>query len=79
MAKRIVLRVLPVQGGYHWRLKWPKGFRGYLTQAAAIRDGREWGRQHWFHGRPAQLVVHGRDMKIRFENTYGRDPVRRKG
>jgi hypothetical protein len=81
MAKRIVMRVRRTRDHVEWCLVGvpatpPLRFK---TQAQAIQVGSAKGRKYLSWGRLAQLVVHGQDGRIRFERTYGADPVRFKG
>jgi len=73
-----------------WRVQYHKHHRAwsysgfseevyFTTQRAAIDRARWKARQAWKHGRLAQVVVHRKDGRIRFENTYGQDPRRYKG
>lgn len=51
-----------------------KAYRRTETQREAIEIGRELARnQH------SELVIHGRDGKIRQKNSYGNDPFPPKG
>ena len=83
MAKRVVLRIVPAKvGGWllEGKLPYPSaGPHWSQSKPRLVARGRAAGRTWWSRGQTAQLVVHGRDGRIRFENTYGRDPVRRKG
>lgn len=46
----------------------------HRTQSAAITAGRTQARRN-----QSELLVHGRNGKIRMRSTYGRDPRRSKG
>jgi hypothetical protein len=46
----------------------------HSTQAAARQSGQQVAR-----GNKSELLVHGRDGRIRERNTYGRDPRASKG
>jgi hypothetical protein len=74
---RVVFHVMHARGQRPWRLK-KSGVtvRTYRIKVLAIEDGRILCRTLWNKGRPAQLVVHGRQGKIQFESTYGKDPKR---
>jgi hypothetical protein len=88
--KRIVYRVTYRPKGYlnsgqaRWRIAW-HGLAGapcHLwadTQTAAVKQAVGGARNHWRDGRHAQVVLHGRNGRIRWERTYGRDPRRSKG
>lgn len=53
---------------------------GYPTQREAVREAVSTARSDWLmHARPAQVILHGRNGRIQWERTYGRDPKRRKG
>ena len=51
----------------------------HCTQADAVRYAIAHARADRSDGRLAQVVLHGKDGRIRWERTYGRDPKRRKG
>jgi hypothetical protein len=52
----------------------------WTTKEYALTESRRYARVRWLkHGELGQLVVHGKDGRIRFEATYGRDPRRYKG
>ena len=63
------------QGGYQVKSSGSsKAYRRTETQREAIEIGRELARnQH------SELVIHGRDGKIRQKNSYGNDPFPPKG
>lgn len=63
------------QGGYQVKSSGSsKAYRRTETQREAIEIGRELARnQH------SELVIHGRDEKIRQKNSYGNDPFPPKG
>lgn len=83
--KRIVLQVrFKKVTAWHevgpWQLIEPFTFPvRFKTQKAAIYWARRRGREYARTGRLAQLVVHGKNGQILFENTYGRDPKRYPG
>lgn len=84
--RRAIYRVKPVRrglGGWRMEIKHPNGAAhpsSYAFKRTAVAAGRRWARRSWErHGMLAQLVVHGRDGKIQFEHTYGRDPRGTKG
>lgn len=49
------------------------------TQAEAIAIAVNAARCAWIDGEPTQVVIFGRDGRIKYERTYGHDPRRRKG
>jgi hypothetical protein len=51
----------------------------FPTQAAARDWARGKARQDLAGGQDAQVVVHGRDGRIKEERTYGHDPRRHRG
>ena len=81
--RRVVYRVRRVRayGQDGWGV-----VRGALRMAWCVRKreavamGRIIAREVWREfGKPSQLVVHGCDGRIQFENTYGADPRRHRG
>jgi uncharacterized protein DUF2188 len=46
----------------------------HRTQAEAAKAGRDVARRH-----KSELLVHGRDGRVRARSTYGHDPRRTKG
>lgn len=53
---------------------------GYRTKAAAVQHGRAQALDDWNRlRRPSQLRVKGRNGRIQFEHTYGKDPRRFQG
>jgi uncharacterized protein YdaT len=46
----------------------------FSTQKEAIQQGREIARRH-----SSELLIHGRDGRIREKNTYGKDPYPPRG
>lgn len=84
MAARLVYRVRLARRKERnlgtWVVVLPDGsleFWSYKVEAVA--EGRKLARTSWNYGCLSQLVVHKRDGRFQFENTYGRDPARRKG
>jgi hypothetical protein len=70
MPERGDVHVVPHEG--NWRVEvegMPLLPATYGTQADARDAGRELARRT-----KAELLVHGRDGKIRERNSYGRDP-----
>lgn len=83
MRRRCVYRVKPPLGKarHGWRVLTPAGeVSTSPTKRVAVSHARRWARSRWEnHGELCQLVVHGRNGRIQYEHTYGRDPRRRKG
>ncbi|MFV0138121.1 DUF2188 domain-containing protein [Streptomyces sp. HMX87] len=80
--KRTVYHVTPAGGGApeaKWQVEHKEGRRpvreAHRTQKEAISAAREKAKER----EPAQVVVHGRDGRIRTEYTYGNDPRRTPG
>ena len=74
MAKGDV-HVVPSESG--WRVEVESDGRArsvHSTQAEARLEARELARRS-----KRELLVHGRDGRIRERNTYGRDPRRSRG
>lgn len=85
MAKRIVYHITFDRLLSLWNLK-KAGTPGILMTSPykkmLIKDGRLTARNEWVTFQNlSQLVVHGKDGKVNFENTYPRasDPKRYKG
>lgn len=80
MAKRVRYEVLPVafnerSNGMHWKVtRGRERLALYRTQAEAVAAGVALGRLAWAEGRPAELIIKGRNGRIRDSRTYGRDP-----
>lgn len=71
--KRMIVDVVPTAEG-----DWKVETRGDLTHAktykskvVAVREGKKRAKASGL----GQIVVHGTDGKIQYENTYGHDPV----
>ena len=63
--------------GKEWAVKTEGSDRAssvHTTQSAAIKAGRAQARRN-----QSELLVHGRNGRIRERSTYGKDPVRSKG
>lgn len=80
--KRTVYHVTPAGGPTpeeKWQIEHNEGRRAlrepHRTQREAIDAAREKAKEH----QPAQVIVHGRDGRIRTEYTYGSDPRRTPG
>jgi hypothetical protein len=66
-----------VPDGKEWRVEIESAGRArskHTTQADAARAAREIARRN-----RRELLVHGRDGRIRERNTYGKDPRRHRG
>lgn len=75
MAKRIIRTVRWNKG--RWTTE---GFSfGMLPKKYAIQCVRQDCRALYLDGHLAQLRVYNKNGRIAFENTYGKDPKRRKG
>ncbi len=75
MTRRRNQHVVPTTNG--WAVKRagsPKATKVFGTQEQAIKRGREIARNQ-----QSELLIHGRDGRIREKNTYGRDPYPPKG
>ncbi|MEZ3183145.1 DUF2188 domain-containing protein [Streptomyces pimonensis] len=75
--KRTVYHVTPDKeetAARQWQVQHKEGRRAvrepHRTQQEAIIAARQQAKQH----KPAQVVVHGTDGRIRTEYTYGDDP-----
>ncbi|WP_420442274.1 DUF2188 domain-containing protein [Candidatus Palauibacter sp.] len=70
MARKRNQHVVPAKDG--WAVKpagSPKATKVFDTQREAIARGREIATNQ-----RSELLIHGRDGRIREKNTYGRDP-----
>lgn len=70
MARKRSQHVVPTKGG--WAVKRagsPKATKVFATQQEAIERGREIAKNQ-----RSELLIHGRDGRIREKNSYGRDP-----
>lgn len=69
MTRKRNQHVVPTKDG--WAVKGagsPRATKVFDTQGAAIERGREIARNQ-----RSELLIHGRDGRIREKNTYGRD------
>lgn len=67
--------VVPTQGGWAVRGAGSKKVtKVFPTQKAAIKKARDIARRQG-----SELLIHGRDGKIREKNTYGKDPYLPRG
>jgi len=71
LGKRAKYHVLHRAG--HWRVEREGAERPSLT-APMQREAIEKGRRLALRNRPSQLIVHGRDGRVRKEYTYDSDP-----
>ena len=70
MTRKRSQHVVPTKDG--WAVKRagsPKATKVFATQEEAIERGREIAKNQ-----RSELLIHGRDGRIREKNTYGRDP-----
>jgi Uncharacterized protein conserved in bacteria (DUF2188) len=75
MPKKGDVHVVPK--GEKWQVEVEgndRAFSTHDTQAEAIPRGRQMAMRN-----ESELLVHGKDGKIRERNTYGRDPKSSKG
>ena len=75
MPRKGDVHVVPSDRG--WRVEVEGSARArstHTTQAEAAKAAREIARKN-----ESELLIHGRDGKIRDRNTYGSDPRRTKG
>ena len=66
-----------VPNGSKWSVRKAGSSRAtstFETQGEAIQEGRKIARNQG-----TELFIHGRDGRIRERDSYGNDPVRRKG
>jgi hypothetical protein len=82
--KRIVYRIRPyphfVRGEKPlWLLTYAEVKRIFDTQKEAIEIAVLSARTVWAGGRRAQVVLHGKSGRVRWERSYGRDPRRTRG
>ena len=74
---REVFHVVPADDG-RWRVEAEGGGRTesiFDDEEQAIRYAKDEAQA----AQLGQVIVHGRDGRIQFENTYGEDPRQRKG
>ena len=82
MGNRVVYRVKWSDSFQKWVHTGVRGARlgNYGDKARAVREARLFARATWTEaGTLCQLVVHGKNGRIQYEHTYGRDPRRHKG
>lgn len=78
--KRAIYRVQFMGGEWHvGGPAVPKALHWLRTRDQAIEVGRLLCRLALLKDEGAQLVLHGKDGKIRWERTYGADPRRTPG
>lgn len=78
---RFVVRVQWSKTAKAWKiLVAGQFFNARWYKDEAVRDARRIARNKWQDADTlSQLVVHNKNGRIQFENTYGRDPKRFKG
>lgn len=75
MPKKGDVHVMPSEKGWRVQVEGTGGARStHKTQAEATQTARRIARQT-----KAELLIHGRNCKVRARNTYGHDPRRTKG
>jgi hypothetical protein len=78
--KRLIYRVQWNRQIGMWRVYIGRDhYHSTLLQREAIEEAVGAARVQWNTGRPTQVVLHGKNGRIRWERTYGRDPRRSKG
>ena len=79
-TKRAVWSVTWLKKAGRWRLTGPHGFWWLDVKMDAVKDGAKRARAyHESKGTPTQLRVKGKNGRIQFEHTYGKDPRKSKG
>lgn len=82
MSRRVVYRIQWHEKSKRWRVSVKRIMEAaFNTQAQAVRFAVEYANEELWRrdGQPTQVVLHGKDGRIRWDRTYGRDPKRRKG
>jgi hypothetical protein len=75
VPKKGDVHVMPGDKGWRVQVEGTGGARStHSTQAEAAKTARRIARQS-----QTELLIHGRDGKVRERSTYGRDPRRTKG
>jgi hypothetical protein len=75
MPKKGDVHVIPSDKGWRVQIEGTGRARStHQTQAEAAKAGRDIARRN-----KSELLVHGRDGKIRERSTFGNDPRRTKG
>ena len=70
MSRRHDVHVTKVTGGSRWKVsQGGSNLSTHNTQGNAIMRGRSVARRN-----AAELVIHGRDGRIRSKDSYGKDP-----
>lgn len=79
--KRRVYRVQWVRRSKEWTIRRAPGYvEFYATKRQAVGDARILAREDWrANKRLGQVVVYGKNGRVLFEHTYGRDPRRYPG
>ncbi len=68
------VHVVPVPAEGLWKVTFKGTVASMPNQKTAIVVGRQKAKDN-----SCDLVIHGRDGKIRRKDSYGNDPIRRKG
>lgn len=76
---RIRYTVSRVPGEKGWQAANVAATTKFKTQAEAVAYAAKACRDLWAGGQPAELMIQGRDGRIRDNRTYGRDPASTKG
>lgn len=80
MKKRIVVRVRWDKARGLWVALLGPEEVGFATQAEAVDWACKAAYEMWrTGGKLSQVVLHGRNGRIRWERTYGKDPARYPG
>ena len=75
MPKRGDVHVVPGEKGWRVEIEGTGGARStHKTQTEAAKTARRIARQN-----KAELLIHGRNGRVRDRSTYGRDPRQIKG
>jgi hypothetical protein len=75
MPKKGDVHVVPSEKGWRVEIEGTGGSRStHKTQSEAAQTARRIARQN-----KTELLIHGRDGKVRDRSTYGHDPRRTKG
>ena len=79
--KRLIYRVVSSKSKmFPWKVTLNrKVIDEWIYKTNAVGATRALAREAYDDNHLAQLVVHGRDGKIQYENTYGADPRKSKG
>jgi hypothetical protein len=75
--KRIIFRIQ--HKSRFWEIKSAGYANAFERQIDAVRHAVLYCRNLLDNGQTSQLVLHGKDGRIRWERTYGKDPRRSRG